>query len=177
MNNLKKIREVYGATQESVAKAIGVNRVTLANWENGATKANYSNLEKLSIFYGIGPEYFYEKELDNKIESMVISTANKAKEIEKKSEGKRNKSDDFYKMFSRTTFDEAIRQYMFAMKMLLALSDNGNLDDLIKAQSINEKMDNRLKAIIDIRKQEENLKKSNKQETLQDLIDSFSKSE
>ena len=34
MNNLKKIREIYGATQEHVANALGVNRVTIANWEN-----------------------------------------------------------------------------------------------------------------------------------------------
>lgn len=174
MNNLKKIRELYGATQETIAKAIGVNRVTLANWENDATKANYSNLEKLSIFYGIGPEYFYEKDLDSIIESMIISSANKAKEIEEKSQGKRNKSDDFNQMFSRTTFDEAIRKYMFSMKMLLAAADNGTLDDLIKAQMINEKMDKRLKAVIGIRKEEEKLKKTSNEATLQELINDFS---
>ena len=59
MNNLKEIREIYGATQEVVAAAINVNRVTVANWENGNSVASGSNQEKLSIYYGIGPEFFY----------------------------------------------------------------------------------------------------------------------
>ena len=40
MNNLKLIREIYGATQEQIAEAIGVNRVTVANWEIGASVAS-----------------------------------------------------------------------------------------------------------------------------------------
>ena len=59
MNNLKIIRELYGATQEQVAKAINVNRVTVANWENGTSVASSSNQEKLSFYYGIGSEFFY----------------------------------------------------------------------------------------------------------------------
>ena len=61
MNNLKQIRELYGATQEQISSAINVNRVTVANWESGNSVASSSNQEKLSIYYGIGPEYFYEK--------------------------------------------------------------------------------------------------------------------
>ena len=75
MNNLKRIREIYGATQEQIAKAIGVNRVTLANWEIGTTTVSKTNQEKLSIFYGIGPEFFYEKELDAIAETLIIGTA------------------------------------------------------------------------------------------------------
>ena len=37
INNLKQIREIYGATQEQIARALSVNRVTVANWENGTT--------------------------------------------------------------------------------------------------------------------------------------------
>ena len=48
MNNLRIIRELYGATQEQVAQAINVNRVTVANWENGTSVASSSNREKLS---------------------------------------------------------------------------------------------------------------------------------
>ena len=62
-NNLKQIREIYGATQEQIAEAISVNRVTVANWEAGNSVASGSNREKLSIYYGIGPEFFYDKEL------------------------------------------------------------------------------------------------------------------
>ena len=39
MNNIKIIREIYGATQEQVAQAIGVNRVTVSNWEVGTVIA------------------------------------------------------------------------------------------------------------------------------------------
>lgn len=175
MNNLKRIREIYGATQEQIAKAIGVNRVTLANWESGTTTVSKTNQEKLSIFYGIGPEFFYEKELDVIAETLIIGTAKTEKNIVEQSGWKKNKVDDFNKLFSKTSFDEAIRKYMFAMKILLATADNGSLDDLRKAQLINAKMDERLKAIIVLREREEERKKKNNEATLLELLDSFSK--
>ena len=52
INNLRQIREIYGATQEQVAKAIAVNRVTVANWEAGNSIASSANREKLSLYYG-----------------------------------------------------------------------------------------------------------------------------
>ena len=42
INNLRQIREIYGATQEQVAKAIAVNRVTVANWEAGNSVSAYT---------------------------------------------------------------------------------------------------------------------------------------
>lgn len=63
LNNIKKIREIYGATQEEIAEAINVNRVTVSKWESGSSRASNSNLERLSFFFGIGPEFFYEKSL------------------------------------------------------------------------------------------------------------------
>lgn len=177
MNNLKRIREIYGATQEHISKAIGVNRVTLANWENNSSIASETNREKLSIFYGIGPEFFYDKELDAIAESLIINTAKKEKKVIVQSEGKRNKADDFNRLFSKTSFDESVRRYMFAMKMLLATADNGNLDDLRKAQLINTKMNDRLNAIITLREQEERNKKKANEATLFELLDSFSETE
>ena len=94
MNNFKNIRELYGATQEEIATAIGVNRVTVANWENDSSKASKGNLERLSIFYGIGPEYFYEVELDEIPKQMIINTAKKAKNIEETSNGNRKKEEE-----------------------------------------------------------------------------------
>ena len=49
INNLKQIREIYGATQEQIARALSVNRVTVANWENGSTTASSANREKMSM--------------------------------------------------------------------------------------------------------------------------------
>ena len=50
----EKIREIYGATQEHVANALGVNRVTIANWENSSSIASETNREKLSIRCSVG---------------------------------------------------------------------------------------------------------------------------
>lgn len=155
MNNLKLIRELYGATQEQIAQAINVNRVTVANWESGASSASSSNQEKLSIYYGIGPEYFYEKELDEAVKQIVLKTSARARELTEKSEGKRTKEQDFHKIFESITFKQAMEQYMFSMKMLLATADSGELNKLKTAEQINEKMGARLKAIIKLREQEE----------------------
>ena len=155
MNNLKQIRELYGATQEQIAQAINVNRVTVANWENGTFVASSSNQEKLSIYYGIGPEYFYEKELDEEAKKIVIGTSARAQELSEKSEGKRVKEHDFHQLFESITFQQAMEQYMFSMKMLLATADSGELDKLKTAALINKKMGARLAAIIDLREKEE----------------------
>lgn len=174
-NNFKQIREIYGATQDEVAKAIGVNRATVSQWENGATQASNCNLEKLSIFFGIGPESFYELPvIDENYKELLIGTAKRAKEIKEASDKERDKAAEFNVMFESTTFAYARKKYMFAMKMLLATADSGELDDLRIAYQINEKMAKRLKAIIEIRENEEQEKEKNNQETLFDLIDKLS---
>lgn len=155
MNNLKQIRELYGATQEQIAQAINVNRVTVVNWESGVSVASGSNQEKLSIYYGIGPEYFYEKALDDVAKKIVIETSAKAQELTEKSEGKRIKEQDFHKMFESVTFKQAMELYMFSMKMLLATADSGELDKLKTAALINRKMGARLDAIVNLREEEE----------------------
>ena len=167
MNNLKQIRELYGATQEQIAQAINVNRVTVANWESGASVASSSNQEKLSIYYGIGPEYFYEKELDEVAKKIVTDTGTRAQDLTQNSQGKRVKEEDFHKMFESVTFKQAMAQYMFSMKMLLATADSGELDKLKTAALINRKMGVRLDAIIDLREQEE----SSGEPSLYDLIE------
>lgn len=171
MNNLKQIRELYGATQEQIAQAINVNRVTVANWESGTSVASSSNQEKLSIYYGIGPEYFYEKELDDEAKQLVINTSARAQELTEKSEGRRVKEQDFHKMFESITFKRSMEQYMFSMKMLLATADSGELDKLKTAALINKKMGARLEAIIHIREQEAN----SGEPSLYDLIEKVEK--
>lgn len=173
INNMKKIREIYGATQEDIAKVAGVNRSTVSQWETGATKASNSKLEKLSIFYGIGPECFYEiKELDDVRCKMLTDTANKERAI-KESYNKRDKADELAEMLEKMPFKKVMSRYMFAMKMLLATADHGELDDLKIAFEINQKMGKRLEAIIKIREEEEAAKKEHNEDTLFDLLDSF----
>lgn len=170
---MKKIREIYGATQEVIAKVTNVNRSTISQWETGATKASMAKLEKLSIFYGIGPECFYDIELDDVRCTMINETANQEKMLRKKSDNSRDKADELAVMLEKMPFKKVMSRYMFSMKMLLATSDHGELDDLKVAFAINQKMGKRLEAIIKIREEEEKAKKANNEETLYDLLDFF----
>ncbi len=172
MNNIKLIRELYGATQEQLAKALGVNRVTVANWEIGVSTASSANRERMSIYFGVGPEYFYDKELDNTAKEIIIKSAEKANEIIKESNGQRNKEDDFNKMINSITFAEAMSDYMFYTKILLAVSDSGDLDKLETALLINKKMGARLDAIIKLRKEEVESGEPTLSQLLEDLNNS-----
>lgn len=174
-NNMKRIREIYGATQDEIAKVAGVNRSTVSQWETGALRASNTKLEKLSLFYGIGPECFYEiPEINNERREMLVKNAEKAKEIEAASEKKRNKADEFKQILETISFNEARNRFMFSMKMMLATADHGELEDLKVAYQITIKMSKRLGAIIDIREEEEKAKKENNEDTLFDILDSFS---
>ena len=169
MNNLKIIREIYGATQEQVAKALGVNRVTIANWEAGTAKASSSSREKMSLYYGIGPEYFYDKEIDDNIKDMLYKSAERARKVVDMSRGEKNKEEDFQKLFTSTSFESAMKKYMFAMKIMLAVADEGELELLRTAYIINKKMGERLAAIIKLREEE----KQEKGPSLKELLDKF----
>lgn len=170
MNNLRVIREIYGITQDEIAKAINVNRATISNWENQEEKkASNSNLEKLSLFYGIGPEFFYDEEINDIIREMLVINAKHQQEIEQDTECRHTKTEDFHNLFSSITFDKAIQDYMTAMKLLLATADEGSLEKLETALKINQKMGARLEGIVSIRQAE----KDNHEETLSDLLDSL----
>lgn len=171
MNNLKTIREIYGITQDEIAKAINVNRATISIWENqDDKKASNSSLEKLSLFYGIGPEFFYDEELNDTVKNMLIQNSKHQKEIEKNTNGEHDKTKDFHNLFSSLTFDQAVQQYMTATKLLLATADEGSLEKLETALKINKKMGARLESIVTIRQTEE----KNNEETLSDLLESLS---
>lgn len=170
MNNIKQIREIYGATQDQIAKALGINRVTVANWESGSSIISNANREKLSLYFGIGPEFFYDKKIDSLAKEMIISTSNKAKQIIRESEGKRNKEDDFNSMFNSITFSEAMHRYMMSMKILLSVSDSGEIDKLETAVKINKKMGARLESILSLRKEESDAGEP----SLDELLEEFS---
>ena len=155
MNNLRRIRELYGITQEEIATAINVNRATISNWETQDKKrASDSNLEKLSLFYGIGPEFFYDQKLIPTVCEMLIDNGKRQREIEATSNGERMKSTEFHNMFSSITFEAAIQRYMTATKLLLAAADDGDLETLEIASKINKKMGARLDSIIALKKTE-----------------------
>ena len=171
MNNLKNIREIYGITQEEIAKAINVNRATISNWENQEDKkASSASLEKLSLCYGIGPEFFYDEALNDTVREMLVQNSKHQREIEKVSNGEHAKAEDFHNLFSSLTFDKAVQKYMTATKLLLATADEGSLEKLETALKINKKMGARLESIVKIRKAEN----ANNEESLSDLIESLS---
>lgn len=155
MNNLKLIRELYGATQDAVASAIGVNRVTVANWENSNSLPSNSNKEKLSLYYGIGPEYFFDLALDANIRQMVIECGTHARQVVEQSAGRKNKENDFRSAFESILFSDAMRDYMISMKVLLAVAEKGSTEELKTALLINEKMGARLKMIVSLKEAEE----------------------
>ena len=155
INNLKQIREIYGATQEQIARALSVNRVTVANWENGATMASSANREKMSMYYGISPDFFYEQELTDQVKQMIRQTAEREQAVVSQSGGKMNKQEDFHTMFETVSFDRVMREYMMSTKLLLAKADDTDLETLRTALVINKKMGKRLEAIVNLREEEE----------------------
>jgi DNA-binding XRE family transcriptional regulator len=49
---IKKRRLEHGLFQRDLAKKVGVNEMTIVNWEKGRTKATKKNLERLEIILG-----------------------------------------------------------------------------------------------------------------------------
>ena len=111
----------------------------------------------MSMYYGIGPEFFYEKELTDDVKQMIVMTAQKEKIVISQSNGHKNKQDDFHEMFDTVSFDRVMRDYMLSMKMLLAKADDADLDKLRTALTINQKMGRRLEAIVHVREEEERI--------------------
>lgn len=52
---LHKLRDLKKMTQEEVAKAIGVSRITYVRWENRTTGISEEYMRKLAAFYGERP--------------------------------------------------------------------------------------------------------------------------
>ena len=155
INNLRLIRETYGATQEQIARALSVNRVTVANWENGSSKPSSSNREKMSLYYGIGPDFFYERELTDDAKALIIDMANRERAIVAESNGAANKQDDFSVAFAKVSFDQMMEKYMITTKILLAKADDADLETLRTAVELHKKMGRRLEAYLKIREHEE----------------------
>ena len=152
-NNLKAIREIYGVTQEQIARAVCVNRVTVANWESGASVPSAANREKLSLFYSISPDFFFDAELTEEVVQRIKKAAERALAIE--SDGKRNKTEEFHAAFMELDINKLLDDYMVATKLLVIKADDADLDTLRTALAVNQKMGRRLQAIIKIREDEE----------------------
>ena len=71
--NMKKIRELSGFTQEQVAKLIGIERSAYSNYEGGVREAPYNILESISNLFGCEPFILFE---DNIHENDLQDIAN-----------------------------------------------------------------------------------------------------
>lgn len=52
-DSLKQLRQRMGLRQDDVAKMVGVERSTVANWERGAKQPSLETLVKLSQLFGV----------------------------------------------------------------------------------------------------------------------------
>jgi transcriptional regulator with XRE-family HTH domain len=52
-SNLLSARKRLGITQEALAEATGIARITIANWENGRKKPSMDMIKPLSLALGI----------------------------------------------------------------------------------------------------------------------------
>lgn len=57
--SLKVLRTISGMTQEQVAEAVGVNRITYLKWERYETYPDVKQLVKLSEIFGCSLDHFY----------------------------------------------------------------------------------------------------------------------
>lgn len=57
--NLKRLRKAEGLTQQALADSIGVNRVTIANWESGNNAPGPEMFDKLASTLGCAVGEFF----------------------------------------------------------------------------------------------------------------------
>ena len=72
-DRLIELRERQGKTQEAVAEACNISRVTLARYENGTREPIAKNVSKLAQYYGVTVDYLIgrEDQAQNEAEAIV----------------------------------------------------------------------------------------------------------
>jgi len=63
-NRLRKLRLAFGFKQADVAKALNVCRSTYSYYEEGKTRPDPAVLDKLSRFYDVPIDFFFQAEVD-----------------------------------------------------------------------------------------------------------------
>ena len=71
--NLKKIRELSGFTQEQVAQSIKIERSTYSNYEGGTREIPYTILEDISNLFGCEPFILFEDNIQTNNEIMATA--------------------------------------------------------------------------------------------------------
>ena len=78
--NLKKIRELSGFTQDQAAKFIGVERSAYSNYEGGTREVPYHILENISNLFGCEPILLFEDNIQ--AENEIMATAFRISDLE-----------------------------------------------------------------------------------------------
>ena len=78
--NLKKIRELFGFTQEQVAKSIGIERSAYSNYEGGTREVPYNILEGISNLFGCEPFVLFEDNVQ--ADNEIMATAFRISDLE-----------------------------------------------------------------------------------------------
>lgn len=71
-DRLIELRERQGKTQEAVAEACNISRVTLARYENGTREPVAKNVSKLAEYYGVTVDYLLGREDPRQQEAEAI---------------------------------------------------------------------------------------------------------
>ena len=56
-NQLKKLRNENGYTQQDIAKLFNVSKMTISAWENDKQEPSIEDISKLAIFFKVSTDY------------------------------------------------------------------------------------------------------------------------
>lgn len=80
--NLRKLRELSGFTQEQIAKSTGIERSTYSNYEGGTREVPYDILERISNMFGCEPFLLFEDNVQT--DNEIMATAFRISDLEDK---------------------------------------------------------------------------------------------
>lgn len=78
-NNIKKLREAMGCTQNAVAEYLGIGRSAYSNYETGDRELPLEHMEKLADFYGCDAYDLYSTDAD--VVANMLVTAFRADDL------------------------------------------------------------------------------------------------
>nr|WP_302829321.1 helix-turn-helix transcriptional regulator [uncultured Bacteroides sp.] len=78
--NLRKIRELSGYTQEQLAKSAGIERSAYSNYEMGTREVPYDILERISNLFGCEPSILFEDNI--MVDDEIMATAFRISDLE-----------------------------------------------------------------------------------------------
>ncbi len=171
MNNLKSIRHAFGATQDEVAYAIGVTRVTIAKWEGEFSRPTAGNLKKMAIFYGIDTDYFYERPVDARIKLLLAGNGEKLRATQRADAAKQREIDELAVLMAPVTFADASAQYQLSLKLLTARAEEATLGELRTMVALHRKMGSVLHTMLEQREAEAVVAAEDKGMPLFDLLE------